>query len=607
MKEIVFDIECNGINPDTIHCMIANGEEVDKTFFKNLTSDDVLIGHNVVRYDIPVLERLLGIKIKAQLIDTLSLSWYLYPHLVRHGLEQWGERLGIAKPTITDWDNLTKEEYVHRCKEDVKINTKLWDTMKSKLSKIYEGDYQPLVKYLSFKMKVARLQEVSKWKLDVDKAEKLLVDLEQKDKEAIDELSRVMPKVPKTTKRNKPKLPFKQDGSLSQSGQRWKVLTEANGFTVDYDLPIEETVGMDEPNPSSSKQIKDWLFQLGWKPTTFKYLRGEGFGEERKIPQVKTKEGELCQSVRRLSELHPEVLVLDSMAVVKHRIGLVRGLLKNVQNGFVEASIQGLTNTLRYKHAVCVNLPSARKPYGLEIRGLLVARDGYQLLGSDQCSLEDRVKQHFVWEHDPEYVKELSTPDFDPHLDLALTAKAVTQQEVEEYKSGNKLERITNIRHQHKSANYALQYGCGVGTLSKNLGVTKAEATKLSEAYWERNWSVKAISESMVTKVVEDSTWQFNPVSKLWYSLRSDKDRFSTLCQGTGTYLFDMWLGFILQKREQITANFHDEIILEIKKGEEENVKELLEKAVQKVNSMLKLNRDLEIDMQFGSDYSKIH
>mgnify|MGYP003951998567 FL=1 len=68
-----------------------------------------------------------------------------------------------------------------------------------------------------------------------------------------------------------------------------------------------------------------------------------------------------------------------------------------------------------------------------------------------------------------------------------------------------------------------------------------------------------------------------------------------------------MWLGFILQKREQITANFHDEIILEIKKGEEENVKELLEKAVQKVNSMLKLNRDLEIDMQFGSDYSKIH
>ena len=188
MKEIVFDIECNGINPDTIHCIIANGEEVDKTFFENLSSDSVLIGHNVVRYDIPVLERLLGIKIKAQLIDTLSLSWYLYPHLVRHGLEQWGERLGIAKPTITDWDNLTKEEYVHRCKEDVKINTKLWDTMKSKLSKIYEGDYQPLVKYLSFKMKVARLQEVSKWKLDVDKAEKLLVDLEQKDKEAIDEL-----------------------------------------------------------------------------------------------------------------------------------------------------------------------------------------------------------------------------------------------------------------------------------------------------------------------------------------------------------------------------------------------------------------------------------
>jgi DNA polymerase III epsilon subunit-like protein len=601
MTEYVFDIEADGIDATKIHCMIANGEEVDKTFFENLTSDDVLIGHNIIRYDIPTIESLLNIKIKAQLIDTLALSWYLFPTINRHGLEQWGERLKIEKPTITDWENLTREEYIHRCKEDVKINTKLWGLQKSLLIKIYKGDYQPLVRYLTFKMKMAQLQEKSKWKLNVDKANTLLNELELKNEQAINELSKVMPTVPKIAKRKRPKLPFKQDGSLSVAGERWKVLTELNGFTIQYDKEIEEVIGQEEPNPTSSKQVKDWLFSLGWKPMTFNFV------EDREIPQIKTKDNELCKSIKKLSDLHPEVLVLDSMAVVKHRIGLVKGLLKNEQNGFVQACIQGLTNTLRFKHAVCVNLPSARKPYGLEIRGLLTANNDTELCGSDMCSLEDRVKQHYMWEHDEEYVLEMSKPDFDPHLDLALSAKAITQQEVQDYKNGNKLDRISQLRYNYKGGNYALQYGAGIKTLAKQLGITMKEAKVISEAYWERNWSVKAISESMKTKEVEGSTWQYNPVSKLWYSLRSDKDKFSTLCQGTGTYLFDMWVGFILKEREQLTANFHDEIILEVKKGNRDKCVKLLENSIQKVNRMLKLNRELQVDVQFGNNYSEIH
>ena len=63
MSEIVFDIEANGLNPDKIHCMVANGKQVDKDFFVSLTENDYLIGHNIIRYDIPVIERILGIKI----------------------------------------------------------------------------------------------------------------------------------------------------------------------------------------------------------------------------------------------------------------------------------------------------------------------------------------------------------------------------------------------------------------------------------------------------------------------------------------------------------------------------------------------------------------
>jgi DNA polymerase I-like protein with 3'-5' exonuclease and polymerase domains len=68
-----------------------------------------------------------------------------------------------------------------------------------------------------------------------------------------------------------------------------------------------------------------------------------------------------------------------------------------------------------------------------------------------------------------------------------------------------------------------------------------------------------------------------------------------------------MWVGFILKEREQLTANFHDEIILEVKKGNRDKCVKLLENSIKKVNRMLKLNRELQVDVQFGNNYSEIH
>jgi hypothetical protein len=601
-KEYVFDIECNGFNPDRVHCMVVNGEEVDKSFFEDLTSDDLLIGHNIIRFDVPILERLLKIKIKAQLVDTLALSWYLTPNIGWHGLAQWGERFGIPKPKVDDWDNLSHEEYLHRCKEDVAINTKLWSIQSEMLNKIYVGKPEPLIKYLAFKMRVAMLQERSKWKLDVDKANELFNTLEEKHDAGSLELSKIMPMVDKIAKRKRPKLPFKNDGTLSASGIKWRELCDERGLPYDYDQTIDVVVGQSEPNPSSSSQLKTWLNTLGWEPTTFNYVN------EKNIPQIKTKYGLLCPSIERLAVKYPELLVLGDLAVVKHRMAMVKSLLDNVDSeGYVIAAIQGLTNTLRFKHQVCVNLPSARKPYGLEIRALLTARGGHELCGSDMAALEDRVKQHLMWDFDPSYVTEMSTEGFDPHLDLAVSAGAVSEKEMQDYKDGSKTDAISLVRHNYKSGNYALQYGAGIATLSRQLGISQHEAKVISKAYWKRNWSVKAISDSLTVKNVEGSLWQYNEVSKLWYLLRSDKDKFSTCCQGLGTYLFDMWLAFILEDRLQITANFHDEIVIEVREGNRDKCEALLNKAIQKVNSVLQLNRNLEVDIQFGSNYSEIH
>ena len=56
-----------------------------------------------------------------------------------------------------------------------------------------------------------------------------------------------------------------------------------------------------------------------------------------------------------------------------------------------------------------------------------------------------------------------------------------------------------------------------------------------------------------------------------------------------------------------MTAQFHDEIILEVKKGARDKCEQLLKSSVMKVNKVLKLNRELDVDIAFGSTYADIH
>jgi len=611
----VFDIEANGLNPDKIHCMVANGKQVHKDFFVNLTEDDVLIGHNIIRYDVPVLEKLLGVKIKAKLIDTLALSWYLFAERNKHGLADWGVEFGIPKPVIEDWDNLSEDEYIHRCSEDVKINTRLWQLQEQYLVALYGNDYSDLVEYLTFKMHCAMLQEQNKWKLDVDKANTLLVELTEKQSKAVKSLEATMPPVQVFKDVTRPQKPFKQDGTLSEVGKRWSKVCAEHGINFNSYAKHKIPNGFKEPKATSPVQIKDWLFSLGWKPQTYKYVEDgydlQGKQKQRKIPQIK-KGDMLCPSVIRMVDKHPELKNLEELGVLGHRVALVSGLIKNCdEDGYVIAAIQGLTNTLRFKHAVCVNIPSPRMPYGSEIRSLLTIREGRELCGSDMSSLEDRTKQHYMMPHDSDYVEEMNKEGFDPHLDIAVEAKFLTQEQADAYKAKDfsKFDEATLSaqRHKGKTTNYASTYGAGAQTIARGAEATLEEGEALHKAYWDRNWSLKAIADDQTTKNVNGKLWLHNPVSGLYYELRSKKDIFSTLNQGTGTYCFDMWVMEILKRTKTLLAQFHDEVILDVPCAYREGITKLLKECVKEVNKKLNLNRELDVDVDFGKTYAEIH
>jgi DNA polymerase I-like protein with 3'-5' exonuclease and polymerase domains len=168
-------------------------------------------------------------------------------------------------------------------------------------------------------------------------------------------------------------------------------------------------------------------------------------------------------------------------------------------------------------------------------------------------------------------------------------------------------QKIDAARKKGKSTNYAATYGAGPPTIARGAGVSEAEGRLLHQAYWKLNWSIPAVAKTLETKEVSTGLWLKNPVSGFWYSLRHEKDRWSTLNQGTGVYCFDTWIKHFRKRRSQLTGQMHDEVILCIKKGHREGCTSLLRSAILATNKELKLNRDLDIDVQFGSDYSKIH
>ena len=614
---IVFDVEANGLldKATKIHCLsyTDDGREY-KTLFdysdmRNLLlAQPGLIGHNIIRYDIPLLEKILGIKIKAQLFDTLPMSWVLNYNRSKHGLESFGEDFGIPKPQINDWNNLSKEDYAHRCTEDVKINSCLWQDLLKRFMFIYKDrvNLDKFFRYLEFKMNCAAAAEKVGWKLDVELAEKCVADLtkQKADKEA--ELISVMPKRKVTTKKSRPKNCFRKDGTASAHGQRWFDLLQENGLPLHFDGEVEVIKSWEDPNPNSTDQVKDWLYSLGWEPCTFKYDKNKETGEERKIPQVR-KEGELTDSVKLIAETNPMVEVLEGLTVMQHRLGIFQGFLECEQDGYVRAEIDGLTNTLRFKHKKpLVNLPGIDRPWGKEIRGCLTAPTGYVLCGADMTSLEDTTKRHYMQPYDPDYVHEMSQAGFDPHLDLAKHAGAIKQSDIDAYNHGTKPE-LKALRKNYKVVNYSATYGVGAAKLSRTTGMSVPQSQALLDAYWNRNWSVKKFSEDQKVRQINGEMWVQNPVSGFWHSLRYEKDVFSTLNQSTGAYCFDKWVAYYRTRRPNIIGQFHDESINLVKEGEQNEHSDALNWAIKKLNQKLKLNVDLGIDIQYGQRYSDVH
>ena len=168
--QLLFDLESTGLlrQGSSIHCIVVrDGNDGSTTVFdhqpersllqgiKRLEAADVLIGHNIIGYDIPLIkERYPDFAPAGQCIDTLVLSRLFYPHIAdrdyerrptgmpqrlygRHSLEAWGYRLKCFKGDFAKhegaWDVYTPE-MLDYCIQDTEVTLKLWQLMQRRMN-----------------------------------------------------------------------------------------------------------------------------------------------------------------------------------------------------------------------------------------------------------------------------------------------------------------------------------------------------------------------------------------------------------------------------------------------------------------------------------------
>jgi len=638
MRYTVIDIETDGlIHQMTKMYILGYSIWDDLTFVKKgyitdydeartfLEEQEHIVGHNFIRFDKPALQILLKMKLNVKIIDTLALSWYLYPYgsSFRHGLGAWGERLGFGKTVVEDeeWKNLSPELAIERVMGDVEINVRLFHKQMNYLHGLYGNDYMPLINYLGFKMDCLAEQEAIGITLNIRSCETEKHNLDFIIQEKVLVLSKMMPA---TVDKEAPKVMYKKDGTLSSHGKKWLVKLEEHG------LDPMALVITKPGNPGSHSQLKEWLLTLGWVPQTFTVSKAT----KKEIAQVSLPHGAgICPSVQALYMQYPDVEQLEGLFVARHRYGLFKSFLESEAkrgNGKVYATAHGFTNTLRFTHAKpIVNLPGVDKFYGKELRGaLMVPDDSYTMIGSDVSGLEDRTKMHWMFFFDPEYVKQMQTPGFDGHTNIAVFAAMMSKQEEKLYKRITKEKEeieaeggvyafkfdeeaiyyhLVAVRKKAKPVNFGGQYGIGPEKLAIQLNISLAEATALHTAYWELNKAVKQVAADAKTKIVNDQAWLYNPISRLWYFLKADKDKFSTLNQGSGVYVFDTWVNKARQKGVKMVMQYHDEVLTIVKNEDAVKTSKALKDAMKEANEQLRLNVKVGISVDIGKNYSETH
>jgi DNA polymerase I-like protein with 3'-5' exonuclease and polymerase domains len=335
-----------------------------ETLLKTLEDKPLLVAHNGIFFDFPILNRLWNTKIVPSMcIDTLVMSRLMNPNRENgHSLAAWATSLGTEKIDFKDFDSGWSQEMQDYCIRDVEVLEKVYNALlKEKDQYGFSQDSIELEHQVAI---IIAKQERNGFRFDLPNAMVLLAGLKDKMVSIETSLQSIFP-------------PIITERTSEKTGKRLKDDVEVF-------------------NPGSRQQIAKRLQEKGWRPTK------------------KTEKGQVIVDESTLAGVDiPEARAIAEYLLIQKRVAMVESWIESVSD---HNRIHGkvITNgavTGRMTHSTpnMAQVPSVGSEYGPECRSLFTVEKGYKLVGCDAASLELRMLAHYM--KDEQYAREIVEGD----------------------------------------------------------------------------------------------------------------------------------------------------------------------------------------------------
>ena len=610
----IFDIETDGLYDEAtkIHCISIKVDDAPTEVYAALPLDgvagtieqglallskaDLLVGHNIINFDIPVILKLYPQWTYNGRHDTLILSRLVYPNISltdanrktippklkgSHSLKAWGYRLRKYKGEIeSQWHTLTTE-MIEYCRQDTEVTHALYE-------KLLKANTPAEAIWLEqeFAKIMHRQERYGVW-FDLAKAKQLHVDLLVEVEEAEQELFKVFTPLKQWTRKEYPLKPYKQDGSKSQVLLNQELLGCHRNKKDEWGYYKEIYF-----NPSSRQHIALWLKSVyGWKPTEHTET-GQPVINESVLEKLDFPEGKILAHYFNVTKM------VGQLAEGKNAwLKMVKG----------DQRIHGRVNTLGAVSRRCTHsnpnmaqVPSSRAYKGHEARELFGVPKGKKLVGCDADGLELRTLSHFM-----------------ARFDSGLYSKAVDEGKKEDGTDIHTLNQKSAglpTRDAAKTFIYAFLYGAGDGKIGEIVGGSAEDGKKLKEKFFKKLPAIRSLVE-LVARVYKD-TGMLRALDGNPYHIRSAHSALNTLLQGAGALVMKYYVIFLDRSLSarftaginyEFVLNVHDEVQIECDEEIADEVAKLAEEAFDDVTKYLKFRIPLRGTASIGNTWAETH
>ncbi len=383
---------------------------------------------------------------------------------------------------------------------------------------------------------------------------------------------------------------MEQAGMLVRPEELKEYGEKLTGRIAELEKSIHEQAGTDF-NINSPKQLGEVLF------------------EKMKLPESKkTKTGysTAADVLEKLAPDYPIVAdILEYRGLTKLKSTYAEGLAACIAgDGRIHSSFnQTITATGRISSTEpnLQNIPM-RMELGRQIRKVFVPAEGFLFMDADYSQIELRVLAHMSGD---EQLIEAYREKQDIHR---ITAAKVFHTPFEE---------VTDLQRRNaKAVNFGIVYGISSFGLSQDLSITKKEASAYIEQYFETYPKVKAFLDNLVAQAKERgyAVTMFGrrrPIPELSSNVfmqRSFGERIAmnSPIQGTAAdiikiAMLNVWRALKENNlKSRLVLQVHDELLIETAKGEEEQVRRIMEEGM---SSAAELSVRLEIDLHAGANW----